>query len=138
MAQNWSDPALNRATAAGGDLLACLAATTASDGTVTYAPYNITARNFAAALADTMLTNWASQLPTVKPATGWWLDGGVPTYSGTLASSVDGSPVPLTASAMNTSYQLWLDSLPTSDPGDGVSVWNNTGIPTRSLSGAAT
>ena len=44
-----------------------------------------------------------------------------------------GSPDETSLAKFKTLYDEYLSSLPTTDPGDGVSDWNNSGIITRSI-----
>lgn len=138
MPQLASDPALTQTSVQATDLLVFLRPVTDAQGTLTgYAPCNITAGNFASSILALGLTRIGPTLPATAPeGGGWFLDAGVLSYSPITGTE---SGVILTPAAQGKSYDGWIASLPTSDPGTGGNTyWNNNGVPTPSIASAGT
>lgn len=83
-------------------------------------------------MASTWLTPWFAALPTTAPAQGWWRNGASLQYAGdpTSAPSIPGG---ISTAQFRAAYEAYRATLPTIDPGDGTSDWNNNGIITQSI-----
>jgi len=135
-AQLASDPSLTVTDLVASDLLVGLRATTSSDGTKVYQPFNIAVSDFASSIVMLGMTQIAANLPGAAPANGGlYLDAGAFCYSAVEGTE---SGVILTNRAMLASWNAWVASLPTEDPGTGPgNYWSNDGLPTPSVASAS-
>lgn len=99
----------------------------------------IAVSDFFLSMASSWMTMWFAALPTTAPDHGWWRNGGplssTISYAGdpTSAPALPGGMTPAQFAAVRDAY---LATLPTSDPGDGISDWNNWGVITKSIKSA--
>ncbi|MFT8346619.1 hypothetical protein [Gluconobacter oxydans] len=92
----------------------------------------IAVSDFFLSMASSWMTMWFAALPTTAPEQGWWRNGTELAYAGdpTTAPALPGGMTTEQFAAVRNAY---LASLPTTDPGDGVSDWNNFGVITKSI-----
>jgi len=134
MTTSIQDPALQVYAAQSTDLLLMWR----TDGNLPLGGRTVTiaVSDFFLSMASPWMTLWFASLPTVAPSQGWWRNGSELAYAGDPATA-PALPGGITTAQFASVRSAYLASLPTSDPGDGVSDWNNSGIITKSLGGGA-
>ena len=123
---------LNAQSALASDLVILLRQAPANGQPVTYQPVNITLQ----AMLDTYLPYAIARLGQVLPQVDnsqspVWNNDGVLTFtSGTIITAP--TTASLTPQQFSQSEQAWFKTALVADPGDGVTIWNNDGVPTLS------
>ena len=125
--------AINVSSGQPGDLLTVLRETPANGMPPSYAARTINVVDLLASLLPAAIGTMLCNLPTNDgTAIPIWNDGGVLTLTTGFGNNAL-TPPPLTAGAFDASLRPWFESLPKTDPHDGVSMWNNGNVPTLSV-----